>query len=179
MSAISPCTSSRRKYGSRPWAVTRIGSAGCSASSHLRSSADPRWLDCRGPSGNNCRAQTRQRGRNSGLADGWARRWIGSGTLRCRHGSIGLADSWEPEVLLAARRGLASFPTTLTNHSDPRVWLITGASSGFGRAIAEAVVARGDSVAGGARTAQAFGSLPDGVHPLTLDVTVADQRVAA
>jgi NAD(P)-dependent dehydrogenase (short-subunit alcohol dehydrogenase family) len=80
---------------------------------------------------------------------------------------------------LAARRGLASFPTTLTNHSDPQVWLITGASSGFGRAIAEAVVARGDSVAGGARTAQAFGSLPDGVHPLTLDVTVADQRVAA
>jgi NAD(P)-dependent dehydrogenase (short-subunit alcohol dehydrogenase family) len=63
--------------------------------------------------------------------------------------------------------------------TDPRIWLITGASSGFGRAIAEAALARGDSVAGGARTADAFGGLPDGAHPVALDVTVADQREAA
>jgi NAD(P)-dependent dehydrogenase (short-subunit alcohol dehydrogenase family) len=67
----------------------------------------------------------------------------------------------------------------LTNSGDRRVWLITGASSGFGRAITEAALARGDSVAAGARTADAFGDLPEGVHPLSLDVTNADQREAA
>ena len=66
----------------------------------------------------------------------------------------------------------------MTN-SDTRVWLITGASSGFGRAIAEAALARGDSVAAGARSTEAFRSLPDGVHPLAVDVTVPDQREAA
>ena len=66
----------------------------------------------------------------------------------------------------------------MTNN-DTRVWLITGASSGFGRAIAEAALARGDSVAAGARSTEAFGSLPDGVHPLAVDVTVPDQREAA
>jgi NAD(P)-dependent dehydrogenase (short-subunit alcohol dehydrogenase family) len=67
----------------------------------------------------------------------------------------------------------------LTNSGDRRVWLITGASSGFGRAITQAALARGDSVAAGARTADAFGDLPEGVHPLSLDVTNADQREAA
>ena len=56
---------------------------------------------------------------------------------------------------------------------------MTGASSGFGRAIVEAALTRGDSVAAGARGTEAFGSLPDGVHPLSLDVTVPDQREAA
>jgi NAD(P)-dependent dehydrogenase (short-subunit alcohol dehydrogenase family) len=37
-----------------------------------------------------------------------------------------------------------------------RVWLITGASSGFGRAIAEAALERGDS---GAVTAHRTGAL--------------------
>ncbi len=32
-----------------------------------------------------------------------------------------------------------------------KVWLVTGASSGFGRAIAEAAVAAGDTVIGTAR----------------------------
>jgi NAD(P)-dependent dehydrogenase (short-subunit alcohol dehydrogenase family) len=67
----------------------------------------------------------------------------------------------------------------LTNSADTRVWLITGASSGFGRAITEAALARGDSVAAGARTADASGDLPEGVHPLALDVTKSDQREAA
>ena len=66
----------------------------------------------------------------------------------------------------------------MTNN-DTRVWLITGASSGFGRAIAEAALARGDSVAAGARSTEAFGGLPDGAHPLALNVTAADQREAA
>ena len=67
----------------------------------------------------------------------------------------------------------------MTNSVDTRVWLITGASSGFGRAITEAALARGDSVAAGARTTDAFGHLPAGVHPLSLDVTNSSQREAA
>jgi NAD(P)-dependent dehydrogenase (short-subunit alcohol dehydrogenase family) len=80
---------------------------------------------------------------------------------------------WSP-----AARSLA-LPAALTNSSDTRVWLITGASSGFGRAIAQAALAREDSVAAGARGTESFGGLPDGVHPLALDVTAADQREAA
>src|SRR5436189_2632911 len=62
-----------------------------------------------------------------------------------------------------------------------RVWLITGASSGFGRAIAEAALAHGDSVAPTARRADALSDLgPDSrVHPVALDVTDADQREVA
>lgn len=64
----------------------------------------------------------------------------------------------------------------MTNSAHPRVWLVTGASSGFGRAIAEAALDCGDSVVAGVRSTGAFGGLPDGVHPLALDVTVPDQR---
>jgi NAD(P)-dependent dehydrogenase (short-subunit alcohol dehydrogenase family) len=67
----------------------------------------------------------------------------------------------------------------LTTRDDTRVWLITGASSGFGRAIAETALARGDSVAAGVRSAAAFGDLPDRAHPLALDVTDPAQREAA
>jgi NAD(P)-dependent dehydrogenase (short-subunit alcohol dehydrogenase family) len=67
----------------------------------------------------------------------------------------------------------------MTHHNDKRVWLITGASSGFGRAIVEAALARGDSVAAGVRGTQASGGLPDAAHPVVLDVTVPDQREAA
>jgi NAD(P)-dependent dehydrogenase (short-subunit alcohol dehydrogenase family) len=65
----------------------------------------------------------------------------------------------------------------LTGNVDTRVWLITGASSGFGRAISEAALQRGDAVAAGARNPA--GDLPEGVHPVALDVTDADQREAA
>ncbi|NUS11536.1 MAG: SDR family NAD(P)-dependent oxidoreductase [Streptomyces sp.] len=56
-----------------------------------------------------------------------------------------------------------------------KVWLVTGANSGFGRAIAEAAVAAGDVVVAAARRVAALEDLvaahPDQVEPLVLDVT--------
>ncbi|MER7487705.1 oxidoreductase [Streptomyces sp. NPDC126497] len=55
-----------------------------------------------------------------------------------------------------------------------KVWLITGASSGFGRAIAEAALADGDVVVGAVRRPEALEDLvaahPDQVEALRLDV---------
>ncbi|SNX63795.1 short-subunit dehydrogenase [Streptomyces sp. TLI_55] len=55
-----------------------------------------------------------------------------------------------------------------------KVWLITGASSGFGRAVAEAALADGDVVVGAARRPEALDDLvaahPDQVEALRLDV---------
>ena len=63
---------------------------------------------------------------------------------------------------------------------DRRIWIVTGASSGFGRAIAEAALERGDVVVGTAR--RLGGTLEDLVegapagraHALALDVTDPD-----
>ncbi|MER6348557.1 SDR family NAD(P)-dependent oxidoreductase [Streptomyces sp. NPDC001595] len=56
-----------------------------------------------------------------------------------------------------------------------KVWLITGASSGFGRAITEAALAAGDVVVGAARRTEALDDLvkahPDQMEALRLDVT--------
>lgn len=56
-----------------------------------------------------------------------------------------------------------------------KVWLITGANSGFGRAFTEAAVAAGDVVVAAARRAGALDELvaahPDQVEAVTLDVT--------
>jgi len=58
-----------------------------------------------------------------------------------------------------------------------RVWLITGANSGFGRALTEAAVAAGDVVVATARRVAALDDLaaahPGQVSPLPLDVTDA------
>ena len=64
-----------------------------------------------------------------------------------------------------------------------RVWLITGATSGFGRAIAEAALAAGDTVVAAARRPDGVADLveshPDRVTALELDVTDADRIAAA
>jgi NAD(P)-dependent dehydrogenase (short-subunit alcohol dehydrogenase family) len=56
-----------------------------------------------------------------------------------------------------------------------KVWLVTGASSGFGRAITEAAVAAGDIVVATARSVTTLDDLvaahPDQVEALPLDVT--------
>jgi NAD(P)-dependent dehydrogenase (short-subunit alcohol dehydrogenase family) len=62
-----------------------------------------------------------------------------------------------------------------------RVWFITGASSGFGRTIAEAALERGDAMVATARRTDGLAGLgpDDRVHPMALDVTDAAQREAA
>ena len=63
-----------------------------------------------------------------------------------------------------------------------RIWLITGASSGFGRALAQAAVAGGDRVIGAARRPDALAELatdhPDAVESVQLDVTDPDAIAA-
>ncbi len=63
---------------------------------------------------------------------------------------------------------------------DGRVWLITGASSGFGLAIAEAALERGNRVVATSRRGSIEG-VDHGEHLelVPLDVTDADQRAAA
>jgi NAD(P)-dependent dehydrogenase (short-subunit alcohol dehydrogenase family) len=63
--------------------------------------------------------------------------------------------------------------------SDARVWFITGATSGFGRAIAEAALERGDSVVATARRTDGLADLGERVHAIRLDVTDAADREAA
>jgi NAD(P)-dependent dehydrogenase (short-subunit alcohol dehydrogenase family) len=66
-------------------------------------------------------------------------------------------------------------------NTQQRVWLITGCSSGFGRAIAEAALARGDRVVATARRPEAaLADLAgDDVAIVPLDVTRQDQVDAA
>ncbi|MFD5270101.1 SDR family NAD(P)-dependent oxidoreductase [Streptomyces sp. NPDC058335] len=56
-----------------------------------------------------------------------------------------------------------------------KVWLVTGASSGFGRAITEAALAGGDVVVGAVRRTEALEDLvaahPDQMEALSLDVS--------
>jgi NAD(P)-dependent dehydrogenase (short-subunit alcohol dehydrogenase family) len=63
----------------------------------------------------------------------------------------------------------------MTTHRTPRVWLITGATSGFGRAIAETAIEAGDIVVGAARTPARLDDLvaahPDQLSTIQLDVT--------
>jgi NAD(P)-dependent dehydrogenase (short-subunit alcohol dehydrogenase family) len=67
--------------------------------------------------------------------------------------------------------------------TDTKVWFITGASSGFGRALAEHVVTRSDRVVATARSTDALTALaaaaPDRVLALRLDVTRGDDIAAA
>jgi NAD(P)-dependent dehydrogenase (short-subunit alcohol dehydrogenase family) len=66
---------------------------------------------------------------------------------------------------------------------QPRIWFITGASSGFGRAIAEAALAADDTVVAAARRPDAVTDLvesaPERVTALQLDVTDPDRVEAA
>ena len=61
----------------------------------------------------------------------------------------------------------------------PKTWLITGSARGFGRSLAEAVLAAGDNLVATARNPAAIGDLADAhggrVLPFALDVTRCEQ----
>ena len=63
------------------------------------------------------------------------------------------------------------------DNDTPQLCFITGASSGFGRALTEAALAKGDRVVGAARRTEALAGLaashPDRLETLRLDVTDA------
>jgi NAD(P)-dependent dehydrogenase (short-subunit alcohol dehydrogenase family) len=64
-----------------------------------------------------------------------------------------------------------------TPSADRRVWLITGATSGFGRSLTEEALHQGDIVVAAARSISRLndlkGSHPDQLFPVKLDVTDA------
>ncbi|MFD8788923.1 oxidoreductase [Kitasatospora sp. NPDC059599] len=64
---------------------------------------------------------------------------------------------------------------TSEQHPAGKVWLVTGANSGFGQAIAEAALAAGDTVVAAARRPETLAELaaahPDRLIPVRLDVT--------
>jgi NAD(P)-dependent dehydrogenase (short-subunit alcohol dehydrogenase family) len=65
--------------------------------------------------------------------------------------------------------------------NETRIWLITGASSGFGRALANAALGRGDHVVAAARDERRLADFAahDRAHAISLDVTDAGQRERA
>lgn len=67
--------------------------------------------------------------------------------------------------------------------ANSKVWLVTGASRGFGRRWAEAALARGDSVAATARDVESLDALREQyaqkLLPLAVDVTRRDDVFAA
>ena len=69
------------------------------------------------------------------------------------------------------------------SNQQPKTWLITGASSGLGYALAKCVLEKGDCVVMGARTLPAMSDLaarfPNTALALTLDVTKPEHRTAA
>jgi len=71
----------------------------------------------------------------------------------------------------------------MTSNTSPRVWLITGTSSGFGRALAQAALEHGDRVVATARSTDGISDFarefPDRAVAVPLDVTDADQARAA
>ncbi|KAJ5804868.1 hypothetical protein N7474_010755 [Penicillium riverlandense] len=61
---------------------------------------------------------------------------------------------------------------------SPRVWLITGTSSGLGTELVKAVLARGDNVIATARNADRIAHLKDiGAATMQLDVTVSQSEL--
>jgi NAD(P)-dependent dehydrogenase (short-subunit alcohol dehydrogenase family) len=77
--------------------------------------------------------------------------------------------------ILRGEAAAASNSTVQRMSVPPRTWFITGSSSGFGRALAETLLARGHRVAGTARELNRVADLerryPEAALPLALDVT--------
>lgn len=71
----------------------------------------------------------------------------------------------------------------MTNTGNKEVWFITGASSGFGKSLAEYAIAKGYQVVATARRKEKLEVLaattPDQVLPIAMDVTKRDQIKSA
>lgn len=71
-----------------------------------------------------------------------------------------------------------TYANTQKSNSEPRVWLITGCSTGFGRALAEAVLKKGDRLIATARKPEQLQDLVERyqqqVCTIALDVTDLD-----
>jgi NAD(P)-dependent dehydrogenase (short-subunit alcohol dehydrogenase family) len=71
----------------------------------------------------------------------------------------------------------------MTEHSSPRTWMITGASSGFGSSLARAALAAGDRLVATARRPETLdaliGEAPDRAVAVRLDVTDPEQITGA
>lgn len=69
------------------------------------------------------------------------------------------------------------------NRLTSKVWLITGCSTGFGRALAEAVLEKGDCLLATARKPEQLHALidqyPDTAKAVRLDVTLSQERQTA
>src|ERR1700730_6710919 len=88
-----------------------------------------------------------------------------------------ISDVWDARV-----NPLKEQPATASlkeNHMANKVWIITGASRGFGRVWADAALKRGDKVAVTARTLASIADLKEkygaNVLTLALDVTKPEQ----
>ncbi|MEU4196933.1 oxidoreductase [Kribbella sp. NPDC026611] len=66
----------------------------------------------------------------------------------------------------------------MSDQNGTRVWFVTGASSGFGRAICEEVVGRGDRLVATSRDPDSLDDLADGAVALRMDVTDPDDARA-
>ena len=63
--------------------------------------------------------------------------------------------------------------------AEKKVWFITGCSTGFGKAIAEVALRRGDTVVATARKLEAIGDLKEkGAIVRALDVTWEDEKLS-
>lgn len=101
-------------------------------------------------------------------------RWLApgheTGGSRERAASLYIPGPWW-------RASVSRVTSASTDRPEGRVWLVTGASSGFGLALARAALDAGDVVAAAARSADRLARLaaahPGRVLPLRLDVTDA------
>ena len=77
-------------------------------------------------------------------------------------------------MLRATSEKVSSMP-----RSTPLVWLITGCSTGFGRTLVPAILARGDNVIATARKLSDLSYVEDleGAKALQLDVTASEDIV--